>query len=132
MQLFRRSFAWGIDVFIISLFLKVYFWNFGTEIKDGSGYSLAGTEAFFIFAFWCVYFIAFETLIQASPGKLVFKLRVICLDGSKPDFIKIVKRRSTDIVELIFFIIIAPILVLATQREQRLGDIISGTVVIRK
>ena len=131
MNFLRRCFAYAIDLFILCATLMVYISFNGTPNESGTGYTPTNLELFGIVAGWYAYFLFLETSFNTTIGKLIFKLRVVKLNGSKPSFFDILKRRSFDILELIMVSILAPIMVLATNKEQRLGDLIASTTVVR-
>lgn len=132
MNFLRRCFAYAIDLFLLSGILLLYFNYNGTLNKDGSGYTPTNLELVGIILSWYAYFIFLEYRFQTTLGKFIFKLMVVKLNGNKPTFLDIVKRRLFDILELIIISILAPIMVLATYHEQRLGDLIAKTTVVRR
>jgi uncharacterized RDD family membrane protein YckC len=132
MNFLRRCFAYAIDLFLLSAIMMIYFSFNGTASESGGGYTPSNLELIGIIAGWYAYFIFLETTFNNTLGKLIFKLRVVKLNGSKPSFFDILKRRSFDSLELIMISIIAPIMILATNKEQRLGDLIANTTVVRK
>ena len=132
MNFLRRCFAYAMDLFLLCCILFLYLSYNGTPNEEGSGYTPTNLELVGIILSWYAYFIFLEYRFQTTFGKFIFKLMVIKLNGNKPSFLDIVKRRSSDILELIMISILAPIMVLATYHEQRLGDLIAKTTVVRK
>lgn len=79
------------------------------------------------------YFIVFEALWSRTPGKYFQGLIVRKLDGRKGDWVSALIRGVTRIVEVnpVFFGgIPAGLLVISSERKQRLGDMLAGTVVV--
>ncbi len=67
-----------------------------------------------------------------SPGKKIMKIKVIKLDGSQPGLGDYVLRwlfRSVDYLP--FFYLIAIISISVSKKEQRLGDIVADTTVVK-
>lgn len=81
------------------------------------------------------YFALFEWLWRGqTPGKLWLKLRVIRDDGRPISFFEAMVRnllRVFDIQPIIFYSV-GLISVFATDRDQRVGDLVAGTVVVRE
>jgi uncharacterized RDD family membrane protein YckC len=82
------------------------------------------------------YFALFEWLWQGqTPGKRWLKLRVIREDGRPISFFEAVVRnilRDFDILPIPPFYSIGLISVFVTNRDQRVGDLVAGTVVVRE
>jgi len=83
---------------------------------------------------WLFYDLLFEILMNGqSIGKRIMKIRVISLDGSRPSFGQYLLRWLFRIVD---FLIIEPGLVAliaaaVSEKPQRIGDIVAGTMLIR-
>ena len=88
-----------------------------------------------VFVVWDGYFVLFEWLWRGqTPGKLWLKLRVIREDGRPISFFEAIVRnllRLFDIQPLIFYSV-GLISVFSTDRDQRVGDLVAGTVVVRE
>jgi len=84
---------------------------------------------------WDGYFVLFEWLWSGqTPGKRWLKLRVIREDGRPISFFEAMMRnllRLFDIQPIIFYSV-GLISVFATDRDQRVGDLVAGTVVVRE
>jgi uncharacterized RDD family membrane protein YckC len=129
MILVKRIAAYVIDLFLLCFLLWFYSSKFGTPSINGSGYTLSNMELAMMIFVWHLYFISFEYFFQATPGKIILKLKVLQLNNERPGIIQIIKRRSLDILELIFISILAPLLALFSAKGQRLGDMFAGTTV---
>src|SRR5437868_10159867 len=89
----------------------------------------------FVFVVWDGYFVLFEWLWRGqTPGKRWLKLRVIREDGRPISFFEAMIRNLLRVVDIIFppFYSIGLISVFATNRDQRVGDLVAGTVVVRE
>jgi uncharacterized RDD family membrane protein YckC len=81
------------------------------------------------------YFAIFEWLWRGqTPGKRWLKLRVIREDGRPISFFEAMTRNLLRVIDFIFppFYSIGLISVFATERDQRVGDLVAGTVVVRE
>ena len=78
------------------------------------------------------YSLIFEILLNGqTPGKIVNKIRVVKLDGSKPTFGSYVIRWFLRLVDITLFSgSIAVVTILFNGKGQRLGDLAAGTTVI--
>jgi len=86
----------------------------------------------FFLAFFA-YFIVLEALWSRTLGKYFQGLTVRKLDGRRCDWKAAVIRGSLRIIEvnpLLFGGIPAGLVVISTDRKQRLGDLLAGTVVV--
>lgn len=92
---------------------------------------LTAVQIFLIFSVYVGYFVFFETLWQGqTPGKRRAKIRVIRGDG-KPVGLQEATLRAI-FRPLDDFLYIGALLIIFTRREQRIGDILAGTLVIRE
>lgn len=78
------------------------------------------------------YFVLFETLWSGqTPGKRAFRLRVVRTSGARVGFKASMIRNVVRIVDLLpGFYLIGMAAVLASQKNQRVGDMVAGTVVV--
>jgi uncharacterized RDD family membrane protein YckC len=88
-----------------------------------------------VFLIWTGYFALFEWLWSGqTPGKLWLKLRVIREDGRPVTFWEAAARnllRAVDMMPFGFYSI-GLVSVFASARDQRVGDLFAGTVVVRE
>jgi len=81
---------------------------------------------------WLIYFTYFEATSGQTIGKMLTHIRVIKEDGSRCDFGSALIRNILRIVDhLPFLYILGIILIAATEKRQRLGDMLGRTVVIK-
>jgi uncharacterized RDD family membrane protein YckC len=83
---------------------------------------------------WLGYFIAFETLWRGrTPGKAALGLRVVTREGAPVRFRHAAIRALLGLVDFLvlggFF---AVVFILLTRDNQRLGDLVAGTLVLRE
>lgn len=79
-----------------------------------------------------VYSFACEALMAATPGKWLAGLRVRNADGGKPSVAAVLIRNLMRLVDYPLFFLAAAGFMESTQRHQRLGDLLAGTVVVRE
>ena len=78
---------------------------------------------------------AFETLWRGrTPGKAAMGLRVVTIEGAPVRFRHAAIRAILLLVDLYVFFggLVGVILILVTSRNQRLGDLVAGTIVLRE
>jgi uncharacterized RDD family membrane protein YckC len=125
--LLRRWVALWLDIVVIFLFL------FGA-------YNLLGKGNFQrLFPLWIVLTIIYYPLLEgfyaSSFGKFIVGIEVVDMQGNPPGFIKSILRTIPRIIEtnpLFFGGVPAGIVYLISKHNQRFGDILAGTIVVRK
>lgn len=155
----KRFFAWLIDLiirlFVLYVLMRIFTHFFLNTALEGED-EVLNKNAIFVAASLPVmfYFFLMETFLNGqSVGKKLLKIRVASLEGYKPTVTQYLTRwcfRLVDVgfislaflgfggiystwIGLTFLIpnILAIVLMLNSKKEQRLGDLASGTVVIR-
>jgi uncharacterized RDD family membrane protein YckC len=156
----KRFFAWLIDFFVRAIYVYIIF-KVLTSIYNDSDLDYEERSEKIIVAYVVTmipiyfYFLFFEVFFNGqSIGKKILKIRVASIEGYKPTATQYLTRWVIRLVDLGFisiiflgmggllgtwvgrlaFIIpniIAIILLLNSKKEQRLGDLASGTVVIK-
>lgn len=95
--------------------------------------SLPQVKAVFFFAIYLAYFVVFEALWSRTPGKFVQGLIVRKLDGSRCDWTAALIRGALRVVEvnpLLLGGLPAGLVIIASDRKQRIGDMLAGTLVV--
>ena len=79
------------------------------------------------------YFIFFETIWSGqTPGKRLLKIRAVQVNGSPVTFLNVLIRNILRIVDALpFAYAIGIIAILIGKKNQRLGDIAAGTIIVR-
>jgi len=81
---------------------------------------------------WLVYFTYFEGTSGQTIGKKFTHIKVIKENGSKCDFGSALVRNILRIIDhLPFLYILGIILIAATEKKQRLGDMLAKTIVVK-
>jgi uncharacterized RDD family membrane protein YckC len=137
-----------IQYFSIGVIVYIFLFAIGSSAGDGTGLiGEIGREApkwliavmiFILFLLFAGYFIFFEWLWNGqTPGKRLLKLRVIREDGRPITLWEAIARNLLRVCDAIpGFLIpiysVGLIAVFLSNRDQRVGDIFAGTVVIRE
>lgn len=147
----NRFLAVAIDHFIqfLSIFITAWMFLSISGLSDSFGESAKGLldempkwvlaiMIIVLFALFAGYFIFFEWLWNGqTPGKRLLKLRVIRDDGRPVTFWEALARNLLRIFDAFpGFVIpvysVGLIVIFISRRDQRIGDIFAGTVVIRE
>jgi uncharacterized RDD family membrane protein YckC len=119
---------------VIIFFIIEGFSDFGNRVTSAPKWVIA-LLVIFVFVLMSGYFALFEWIWKGqTPGKRWLKLRVIREDGRPIGFFEAMVRnllRTFDIMPSPFYSI-GLISVFATERDQRVGDLVGGTVVVRE
>lgn len=106
--------------------------------SDGDSTSFNGTGAAINglnFVISTAYYVIMETTRGATVGKMALGLKVVKLDGSRPDWGASIVRnllRIVDVLPVFLPYLVGAILVWTSPRRQRLGDRVANTMVVRK
>ena len=148
----NRFLAVAIDHFIQYFSLILIFWIFQSITGVGDAVRSSGMETVFeempkwtiavmiliLFLIFAGYFAFFEWIWNGqTPGKRLLKLRVIRDDGRPITLWEAIARNLLRIFDAVPGLIIpiysiGLITIFASTRDQRVGDIFAGTVVIRE
>ncbi len=148
----NRFLAVAIDHFIQYLTIFIAAWVFLSLSEFGGAFKETGAAAIFeempkwtiailiivIFLIFAGYFILFEWLWNGqTPGKRLLKLRVIRSDGRPITLWEAMTRNLLRIFDAVpGFVLpiysIGLISIFASRRDQRVGDVFAGTVVVRE
>jgi uncharacterized RDD family membrane protein YckC len=147
----RRLPAWIIDLVIRFVYLYVTTSIFRLQQGDSDNW-VAIVLALVIYIPVIFYYLIFEILMNGqTPGKRLLRIKVISLDGYKPTYMQYVNRWAmrlldTGFLTVLFFYLFSHkayllifvagnitsiVLFLSSKKEQRIGDLIANTVVIR-
>lgn len=120
----QRVFAFILDLIVLFIFVRIM-----AFVVGDNPYMIM----FFIVPFILFYSLYSELLMNgATLGKKAVGIQVVKIDGTEPGFIDYFGRWATRIAEIFFSIgSVALIMVSTTPNGQRLGDILSGTTLIK-
>ena len=121
-----------IPLVVLFLIMAAAFGDFGGTEDNGFSVSLTGWAAALWFFLAWGYFMIFEGLIATTPGKLLMGLKVVKLNGERYDWRAVLLRNIIRIIDGAPILYIVGIISIAvTEKNQRLGDLAAGTVVVR-
>ena len=83
------------------------------------------------FVLWILYFSYFEGKSGQTLGKKVVNIKVTREDGKQPTFTDAVIRNVLRLIDMIGIYILGFILILATEKKQRIGDLAARTIVVK-
>ncbi len=131
----RRVLATIVDGLVLGAVLYVFATLFGTTSAEGGqvSASVSGVAALGSFVLAFAYYIALEGLLGQTVGKMLLGIKVVREGtGEVPGIGAAAIRTVLRIVDGFFFYLVAFVTVLASQKNQRLGDMAAGTLVVRK
>ncbi|HEV7844503.1 MAG TPA: RDD family protein, partial [Pyrinomonadaceae bacterium] len=129
----------GLQLFLMGLMVLAFYFiadfvDLFSAVRDAPKWVYA-IMVLVLFLIWTSYFIFFEWLWNGqTPGKRWLKLRVIREDGRPITFWEAMVRnllRFFDIMPIPFYSI-GLICVFISNRDQRVGDMVAGSVVVRE
>lgn len=126
---------WGVMFLLFMLLIPV---TAVTDAMDLFNQSLAeGIFVTILLLLMAFLFFFYKLLLEAfwngqTLGKRVTGIRVVKANGLPVDFLQVVIRNVMRVVDILpSYYMIGAIVVLASKRNQRLGDMVAGTVVVR-
>jgi uncharacterized RDD family membrane protein YckC len=131
----RRVLATIVDGIVLSVAFWVMSALFGSTSAEGGqvGASLSGLAALFLFIVSVAYFIILEGYLGQTVGKMLLGIKVVREDTGEVPGIKAATIRTVmRLIDGLFAYLVAFIAVLASQKNQRLGDMLANTLVVRK
>lgn len=138
----ERGFAWFIDgivMFVLVLIVLIPLLVIGLGASGGAGSGTGAAQgveaigALFSLVLAFAYYAGSEAKWGQTPGKMLVGIRVVRTDGRDCTPAEAVLRNVTKILggAALFSVIVAIVLILGTDENQRLGDIIGGTTVVK-
>ena len=124
----------GIVAGILSVFLVVPWALTGPRMMDTFAPNWFGMWGIMgvMWLLWLVYFTYFEGTSGQTIGKKFTHIKVVKEDGSRCDYGSAFVRNILRIVDhLPFLYILGIILIAATEKKQRLGDMLGKTIVVK-
>jgi uncharacterized RDD family membrane protein YckC len=131
----RRVVATIVDGVVLGIVFVVMSMLFGSSSAAGGevNASLSGLPFLIYLVVVFAYYILMEGYLGQSVGKMALGIKVIREDdGGVPGVGAAAIRTVLRIVDGFFFYLVAFISVLASGKNQRLGDMLAHTLVVRK
>jgi uncharacterized RDD family membrane protein YckC len=130
----RRVLATLADGIVLGLAFALMSMLFGSSSAQGgqvSG-SLEGFSALVYFVLVFAYYILMEGYLGQTVGKMLLGIKVVREDnGEVPGVGGAAIRTVLRLIDGLFFYLVALISVLASGKNQRLGDMVAHTLVVR-
>lgn len=96
------------------------------------GFFLGGYQ-FLSWLLWIAYFTYFEGTSGQTLGKQLMKIKVVEINGKPIQYDKAIIRNILRIIDwLPFLYIIGVVLIASSQSRQRLGDMVTRTIVVKQ
>lgn len=96
---------------------------------SGDGFELKGFGALLFWIIIFAYFVIFEMQWGATPGKMLTGLKVLRTDGQAAGLREAVIRTASRIID--YFFLIGIIIMAISSKNQRLGDRLAETMVVK-
>jgi uncharacterized RDD family membrane protein YckC len=124
-----------VDAIGFSVFSWVLAMLFGTSSTEAGGIFLSlgglGTLIYIVGVF--AYYLLMEDYLGQTLGKMLLEIRVVReISGGVPGLGAAALRTVLRIIDGILFYAVAFVSVLASQKNQRLGDMVAKTLVVRE
>ena len=128
-----RLLAFAIDLLALGAVWFLLAWFLATAFGDLEGVAGAVIAVIASLGMYLAWFCGFETAIGRTPGKAALGLRVVSTDGTPVRFVPSFLRALLGLVDFLLppFGFTAVTACLLSPRDQRLGDVAAGTLVVR-
>ena len=121
-----------IPLVVLFLIMAAALGEFGSTEDNEFSVSLTGWPAALWFFLSWGYFVILEGLIATTPGKLLMGLKVVKLNDEPYDWRSVLLRNIIRIIDgAPILYVVGLISIAVTEKNQRLGDLAAGTVVVR-
>ena len=118
-------------LFVLFLIMAALFGDFGSTDESDFSVNLSGLPALIFFILVIAYYFFLELTGGQTLGKKVMGIKVVAVDGVLTPT-KVIVRTLLRIVDgLPVFYLLGLIVVVTSQRKQRIGDMAAGTLVVR-
>jgi uncharacterized RDD family membrane protein YckC len=120
-----------IDLIVVLVIL--YLVAVATGHTTDGGFDLSTGPTIIGVVLSLAYFILLEGLWGATLGKLATNLRVVReIDGATIDWSAAIIRNLFRVIDCLVLYILGFIVICLTSKHQRIGDLVAGTVVVRR
>lgn len=83
------------------------------------------------FAFYIAYYTYLEGTRGQTIGKMITKIKVVREDGAPIDMDQAFKRNILRVIDGLFVYLVGAILIWRSDKQQRLGDTVAKTIVVK-
>lgn len=135
----KRLFAWFIDFLVLIAYYVITYnlidkFSYNSNRSDNNMpfiYNLSAVKLLF-FVPILTYHLFFELIMNGqSIGKKLLSIKVISEDGGRPALHQYLIRWLTRPFDFVFFGLVGLLTVVLSKKNQRLGDMAAGTLVIK-
>ena len=120
-----------VSLVIDSLIISAIFGALATVLGVGMMRHGSWSVGLLSFAFYIAYYTYLEGTKGQTIGKMVTKIKVVREDGTPIDMEQAFKRNILRVIDGLFAYLIGAILIWRSDKQQRLGDSVAKTVVVR-
>jgi uncharacterized RDD family membrane protein YckC len=129
-RILARLIDWGVFIVILIAIISL-------KLTNAAGSKFLTTGIPIVMVIFAIFFVLYDLICEAffngqSVGKRIMKIRVISLDGAQPSLGQYLMRWIFRIVDFgITFQVGGLIAAVLTEKNQRIGDMVAGTVLVQ-
>ncbi|OPY52970.1 MAG: RDD family protein [Methanosaeta sp. PtaU1.Bin112] len=120
-----------VSLIIDSLVISAIFGVLATVLGVGMMRHGTWSVGLLSFAFYIAYYTYLEGTRGQTIGKMITKIKVVREDGTPIDMEQAFKRNILRVIDGLFAYLIGAVLIWRSDKQQRLGDSIAKTVVVK-
>ncbi len=120
-----------VSLVIDSLIISIIFGALGNILGAGMMRQGSWSVGLLSFAFYIAYYTYLEGTRGQTIGKMITKIKVVREDGRPIDMQQAFKRNILRVIDGFFAYIIGAVLIWRSDKQQRLGDTVAKTVVVK-
>ena len=120
-----------VSLVIDSLIISAIFGALATILGFGMMRHGSWSVGLLSFAFYIAFYTYLEGTRGQTIGKMVTKIKVVREDGTPIDMEQAFKRNILRVIDGLFAYLIGAILIWRSDKQQRLGDSVAKTVVVK-
>jgi len=120
-----------VSLLIDSLIISIIFGVLGSILGAGMMRHGSWSVGLLSFAFYIAYYTYLEGTRGQTIGKMITKIKVVREDGRPIDMEQAFKRNILRVIDGFFAYLIGAILIWRSDKQQRLGDTVAKTVVVK-
>jgi len=120
-----------VSLVIDSLIISAIFGALATILGFGMMRHGSWSVGLLSFAFYIAYYTYLEGTRAQTIGKMITKIKVVREDGTPIEMEQAFKRNILRVIDGLFAYLIGAILIWRSDKQQRLGDSVAKTVVVK-
>lgn len=128
----KKIIACMIDYLIIFSLDFYFMYSFGAPNDEG-GYSINGLPGLVPILFWVIMTVGLEQWIGATLGNTIVGLKPVSINGIDDELTikQSFMRHLLDPVDMFFFGVVGVLVISNSDNNQRVGDIVAKTIVVK-